>query len=303
MWYQLFHQNMRNYSGGAGDKSFRLDYQFKQICGRNNDFMCAGFTELRNASDAMVKQVLYLGQCLHPKMDSANVIPAGISGGSITEYVGAAWDSTRFKVEAVGYFAYRFVDRQYICYATKNVKLQDYGYPSAEILADYRSPIFLYGKCNGTSILVMFMHNMYKMGDRSAAFNSINEAIAGVRAYVKMQGWADIAAIYVGGDFNLPPEVPKHNTELKAIAPLKAGVTDKDDKYEHTTNANCYDWWLTSDAKLTELNAQVWGQTREPIAADKNMYTSGSATAAKAPSEGVSDHAGISLILNHMKSI
>lgn len=296
----LFHQNMRNYGGAAVVKNATAEGQLKTIGGRcGGKIICAGFTELKNSSAAMSAQIGVLGQCLNPEIDTRFVLPVGISGAGYSEFIGLAWDNTKFAVSVMGYFTLEGHNRKVTCYPTRAAVGWAIPYPTGKVLADFRSPVFMYGTYGGAATIVCFMHNMYEKGDKTMNFDQITKMLATAAAYVATLGLAAPAQYYVGGDFNLDIRAPSKS----GLTPIAALLADGKTR-EHTTNANCYDYWLVSDATLSAKNATVWGQTREPAKWDTTSYTgSGSAAAKKAPSHGMSDHAGISLILDHLMEI
>lgn len=296
----LFHQNMRTYGPSAEEKNAKAAAQMKTIGGRcGGTIICAGFTEIRSPSAAMEAQVGVLGASLHADMTSSMVVPVGISGGKTTEYIGVAWNNTKFAVSRAGYFYVDFYKKQLVCLSTTAAAgwaSMPYPPPKTEVKADFRSLAFLYGTYGGAAIVVAFMHNMFGTGDKTGAFDAIGMMLAeAAKLYA-----AAPAQTYVGGDFNLPPRSPA-KSGLAPVAALAAGGK----AYELTTNSNCYDYWLVTDNRLTAINAEVWGQTREPAKWDKTSYTGAASAAAssKAPSHGISDHAGISLILDPLKPI
>jgi hypothetical protein len=136
--------------------------------------------------------------------------------------------------------------------------------------ADTRGLAYIAGTeaTNGTNCIFGFMHNMNTLGNKSGAYRSLNDMAAAVVAATGYMG----PTIYIGGDFNVPPNDPLDGGLLHVAGERDAANTH----YLNTTSANPFDFWLTDDAGTTNGDADIFYQTL---------------------ASGASDHAGIKLIV------
>jgi hypothetical protein len=271
----LFHQNMRTFGGHAGGRNVAFNGAFAAMnAGVGNDVVAAGFTEISNPNATLRGQLLALSAVVDAGLTSLVVCEVGTSALGLTEYIGMTWDNVWFPVTHAGMVVYNNLNRTWNTYVTAApfaappVLL----IPGAPFTAvDSRGPAFLAGPLPGGrgASIVMFFHNMYNLGDRSAGFSGLQSCGQSIRA--ALPGGYAAARIYAGGDYNvLPRDLRKRRGNLPLLDYLAARVGGvPGGALINTTAVNPYDFWLIAQPTVVPLaNAAVFIQSRIPLASD-----------------------------------
>jgi hypothetical protein len=281
----IFHQNMRNYGGGAWLRNFIFDLNFAAMQAATGAlYIAAGYTEIRNNLTAL--NFTARAAALDPGLTNGILIEVGITAvGNKIEHLGIAWDPTVVTVTNAGQVLYNAIARRWQCYNTAipglppaTIPLGGVGMAAPAVgakrkfdetaIADSRGLAYIAGTYNGVNRVFAFMHNMYGLGDRSSAFTKLNTMVDAINATLGIGG----TRTYMGGDFNLQPRDPRRGRALHHAAARNVANT----AYLNTTAANPYDFWLSDQAVITHARASRRNETLN---------------------SGVSDHAGVVLRL------
>lgn len=266
----IFHQNMRVFGGGSAPRNAAFNIAFGAINGvLGNVLIAAGFTEISNPNAPLRGQLLTLSGQLDAGLTSLTVAEVGTSALGLTEYLGMSWDPAVFNVQHGGQCVYNNLARAWqaniVPAALPNVIPAPGG---AFLAADQRGPAFLAGIFGGAPLIVMFMHNMYGLGDRTRGFDGMPSCGSAIRLGI---GGAYAGALVIaGGDYNIAPRFAgrKRGRDGTLIgmnyrAAKLGGVPI------NTTATNPYDFWLASDVtNIPEAWARVLPQSRVAPASD-----------------------------------
>ena len=272
--FVVFHQNMYKFGGNQPVRNLHYTTQMGLLGGAVaalNGGACiaaAGYTELLNDGLGMHANLPNIALALDPGLTNHLVIEVGTTIGNYQEFIGIAWDPNWLTVQHAGQVVWDSMNRQWIGNNTaagafpvnRNLTLAG----AQNLGADQRGLAYI--AClrvlNGNPFIIGFFHNMYAVGDKTRAVDSIdtmtNRAKTG--AGLAYAG----AEVIVGGDFNvLPP--PAANPARKRF---RATVTTRVSRTgggvaRNTTMANPYDYWNVSDAAgITDVDARRYTQTR-----------------------------------------
>jgi endonuclease/exonuclease/phosphatase family metal-dependent hydrolase len=275
----LFHQNMQNYGGNSAPRNVVFAGGFGAINGATGAvYMAAGFTELLNAGVGLHAALPALAQVLDAGLTSFVVIEVGTTVFGRREFIGIAWDPWVLNVQHAGQVFRDAVSKEWEANnvaagaipANQTIPLPaNLGYG-----ADTRGPAYIAALRGVNPVVIGFMHNMYNLGDKSAAFTHLGGMMDKVR--IAIGGGYAAATVVVGGDFNLAPRAPKRPrgaalTLATRAARVGGGVAGA---FVNTTLVNPYDYWCVSGGG-DDTNAAVYVQTRVA---------------------GGSDHAGVTLL-------
>lgn len=276
----VFHQNMRVYGGNQPVRNGAYIGAFGAINGVTpgaQSYWVAGFTEVMNASAGLRLMLSGLAQIIDPLLTSFVVIEVGITSvGMQREFIAIAWDPLALNVQHLGQVLWNPTTRTWVGYdaAPAFVVNQTRNMPGGVALgADTRGLAYIAGLdvAAGNPYVFGFMHNMFHLGNKTAAFSSLGVMCS--RMVIAMNDANYPLAttqFYLGGDFNLRPRNPtaRGGKVLSAKAARNGGAAGPPAAYVNTTLANPYDFWVVSDATRTDAHAVVLPQTRIPNASD-----------------------------------
>ncbi|HEX3406615.1 MAG TPA: hypothetical protein VHS81_05195 [Caulobacteraceae bacterium] len=272
----IFHQNMRTFGGGSAPRNAAFAAAFGAMAASvGGDVVAAGFTEISNANATLRGQLLALSAVVDAGLTNLIVAQVGTSALGLTEYVGMTWDPNYFVVSHAGMVVYDNLNRVWTAYATPTPfpLVPVLTIPGAPFTAvDSRGPGFLAGALAGGygAVVIMFMHNMYNLGDRSTGFSALADCASNIVA--QLPGGFAGARVYVGGDYNvLPRDVGKRKRNagpsLQYRAARVGGVSAG--ALINTTASNCYDYWLLNKPSVTpQANFRVFANSRVALASD-----------------------------------
>lgn len=272
----IFHQNMRDYGGGSIIRNNAYDIALTAInAATGANYWVAGFTEITNAGTsraALTARATVLDPGL-TRLIVLNVGTMAVSGRS--EYLGIAWDPAYITVQHAGQVMKHAVTRTWNAYDNTApfggfANPQVIGRPAVGALtADSRGLAYIAALRGATPYIFAFMHNMYMEGDKTGAYNNLNNMAALIRAAV---GGAYAAAeVIIGGDFNLAPRNPKR--PRGAALNLTARAARAGGDWANTTAANPYDFWVVSNAGLANAACAVRANTRVAHCSDHAAIT------------------------------
>ncbi|KQO12474.1 hypothetical protein [Sphingomonas sp. Leaf242] len=268
----LFHQNMRTFGGGAAVRNAAFNGAFNAINGAvGNVFLAIGYTEITNPNAPLRGQLLALGTTLDAGMDSVIVMEVGQTALGMHEYAGIVWDSTNFTAAAAGQVSYDNLNLRWQANAVAAPLPATIALPHGTYMAvDQRGPAFIAGTTGGNEVIIMFMHNMYGLGDRSRGFNGMPLSADAIRA--ALGGNYVNAPVFAGGDYNIRPRFAGtkrgRDGNLRGM-PFRAARAGAAGAYINTTAANPYDFWLANDVThIPEAWATVRLESRIPLASD-----------------------------------
>jgi hypothetical protein len=262
-WHTLptsvFHQNMRTFNGITPDRVAKFASSFNSIGYRANQrVVVAGFTELLKCDDNMNSIILCLASQLHWELTNVAAFAVGRTIGSM-EYAAISWNPAMFKPDCVG--------GMFLCQKVWTCVLGDPGTElaiPADADVDTRGLVFLAAKQGGKAYVYGFMHNMYAVGDRSGAFQNLENMHLKIAAFLQSKkGYPSDIEFYIGGDFNVSPHKPRSKGELECHA-----ATTSSGAFLNTTNSNPYDFFLSNNGQITSDNVQVWASSRQDRASD-----------------------------------
>ncbi|HLJ89312.1 MAG TPA: hypothetical protein VKZ53_21015 [Candidatus Angelobacter sp.] len=289
--FVIFHQNMQKFNGANAVRNAAFVTQMGAIGAALGPTLgVAGYTELISNLPAMHAALPPIATALDGGLTNRLVICVGkTSVGNALEYIGIVWDPGMLNVQHAGQVLWDPVNRRWGAArnttapfpANRNILLpgvQNYG-------ADTRGLAYIACRrvLNNNPFIIGFLHNMYSIGDRTAAMQNLDTMASRARAAA---GAAYAAAeIIIGGDFNVqPPPAARPSRKRARGAALRLTTRVFRNGFgvaQNTTLANPYDYWLVSDAiGITDAHARRYTQTRW----DVNM--------------NCSDHAGVTLDRN-----
>ena len=280
----LFHQNMQKFGGDNTRRNLAFTAAFEKIKERTvftgYDFVSAGFTEIMN-NKSSIPALASLAPSLSRNLSKVVVIEVGESlVGKSKEYIGIAWNTKRFDIQFAGQVIKNNVNNKWLTHyidmsGSAPPKSIDIPSGNTQQPADSRGPAFIagYAKTSKTYVIYMYMHNMYATGDRIEGFRSTPTMAESVRSTLpsSVASYAN-APIYIGGDFNLPPENPstyKHRDKC----PLQFCAAKKHKEFINTTNTNPYDYWLTNNTLISCANAEVIDETKKVLTTAKGHHS------------------------------
>jgi len=272
---RLFHQNMQNYNSVNAVRNALFDNCFAAIQAKTGaDYLAAGFTEVRVAP---VADIIARAQALDPTLANAIVIEVGRTALSpAAENIGIAWDNGCLRVRHYGQVLYNSTMGRWVCY---NNACPNGAVPAAlampnvgQLGLDSRGLAYIAGDFLATRhVVIAFMHNMYKVGDRSIAFEQLwrmrDLIIQAIRAS-DSTGANTAWETYVGGDFNVDPSNSGTSRGMLTYAAARYYNNNQGRYYYYnTTWFNTYDFWLT-DTQCVDDDAEMAGETRYRFASD-----------------------------------
>src|SRR5579871_6073409 len=295
--FVVFHQNMMRFGGNAAFRNAHFIAQMGVVGGviaglhGGPRVGAAGYTELINNGAGMHLNLPGIATALDAGLTQRLIIEVGTTSvGASREYIGIFWDPNVLTVQHAGQVAWDAFNRRWGAAnntaagafpANRNLNL-----PGAGGLGlDTRGLAYIACRrvLNNNPFIIAFLHNMYSIGDRTAAMQNLDTMASRARAAA---GAAYAAAeIIIGGDFNVqPPPAARPSRKRARGAALRLTTRVFRNGFgvaQNTTLANPYDYWLVSDAiGITDAHARRYTQTRW----DVNM--------------NCSDHAGVTLDRN-----
>lgn len=270
--YHVFHQNMRVFGGGSYSRNEAFEGAMEEISsdlGNSRRVLVAGYTEVMNGKTASA--LTDISVSLDPALTKPLLFAVGITAfkASNPEFVAISLFKT-FKLIDMGRvlrLGSIYKAPRWVCISSGDLDIT--AMPD-EAVPDSRGMAYVYGSFQGQSIVVGFMHNLYNLGDRSGSFQAIGGMTNLIR---KRHGLGSDVPIIFGGDFNVKPR--------DNIGGVNAAYAEDDNKPVNTTSHHAYDFWITTTV-IDNDRAFVHAETRNV-------------------SEGLSDHAGISLELPWFK--
>ncbi|MFN3945397.1 MAG: hypothetical protein ACK4K7_10750 [Allosphingosinicella sp.] len=273
----IFHQNMRTFGGGSAGRNAAFTAAFGAMAaGVGAGVVVAGFTEISNPNLTLRNRLLGFSAILGAGLTRIAVMQVGTSALGLTEYIGITWDPVQLAATHAGMVVYNNMTRTWTPYVSPAPPAG----PAAPVLTipgapfqavDSRGPAFIAGALAGGygNVVVMFMHNMYNLGDRSTGFSGLQSCAENIRN--ALPGPYAAATIYIGGDYNvLPRDLRKRRGNMPLLTYRAQRVGDAiAGALVNTTAVNCYDYWLLSNpAPVPLANVRVFAQSRAAFASD-----------------------------------
>lgn len=268
--YYVFHQNMRVFGGGTLGRNEAFDGAFIETVsnkmGQDKHIIVAGFTEITNATiakDALQNASSFL---FNDAKYTIGFFACGVTAlkqGQAPEYVVISCRHD-FTISFSGRVLL-MSDQKWKCWPWD--KFPNDRLPE-ELTADSRGLAYVGGNFKNQQMIIGFMHNMYKEGNRSGGFSALPTMMKLI--WEAHSGWGNVP-IYLGGDFNVKPRGFSSRADAQVIC-----AVDANNNNINTTRTHPYDYWVTSDPKKTNGDVTVCEETRDVVV-------------------GLSDHAGVLL--------
>ncbi len=245
----------------------------------------AGYTELINNGAGMHLNLPGIATALDAGLTQRLIIEVGTTSvGASREYIGIFWDPNVLTVQHAGQVAWDAFNRRWGAAnntaagafpANRNLNL-----PGAGGLGlDTRGLAYIACRrvLNNNPFIIAFLHNMYSVGDKTAAMNNL-DVMTG-RAMAAAGVGYGAAEIIIGGDFNVVPPAAAQDRRKRIRSTLAARVNrNAAGVARNTTQYNPYDYWVVSDgAAITDADTHRHLETRW----DTDIFCS--------------DHAGVSV--------
>ncbi|MCP3144432.1 exonuclease/endonuclease/phosphatase family protein [Pyxidicoccus xibeiensis] len=262
---RIFHQNMLDYGGRTPVRNATFTAALGAINGITGaNYWAAGFTEVLYAGAATQANLPLIAQALDAGLTRMHVIEVGTTLLGRQEFIAIAWDDFSFPVAHVGRVLWDPMNRSWAPHnaAPGAAATQVLPLPTGVAMgADTRGLAYIAGASatTGRRYVIAFMHNMYNLGNKTAAFESLN--VMATRARNAIGGNYTDATVVIGGDFNLEPRTRKRPRGSDEFFHARATVA-ANGSYVNTTNVHPYDFWVVSDAAITDASTQVFVQTR-----------------------------------------
>jgi hypothetical protein len=265
----IFHQNMRNYGGGAPGRNVAYNGALGAINAITGAlYWVAGFTEITNTVGS-VAALLARAAVLDAGLTRIVVIEVGTTALGTREFIGIAWDNANFTVAHGGSVVKFAMNQNWVPHNVANAALgtggnQTIALPGAGgLAADTRGLAYIAGTNAGNPYLIGFLHNMYALGNKTEMYQRIGGIADNARAAIG--GVYAGAEVIIGGDFNVAPaparKRPRGFTLDTVIASAMGAPIN-------TTLANPYDYWKVSNPALNNGDASVYVQTRVALCSD-----------------------------------
>ncbi|MFP2924066.1 hypothetical protein ACLESO_02375 [Pyxidicoccus sp. 3LG] len=261
----IFHQNMLDYGGRSALRNGTFTNAVAAINGITGaTYLAAGFTEVLYAGIPTQTNLPLIAQALDGGLNQMAIIEVGTTALGRREFIAIAWDNVSFPVTHVGRVLWNSFNRTWTAYSTVagGAALQIYPLPVGMALgADTRGLAFIAGTraLTGRRYLIAFMHNMYNLGNKTAAFESLN--VMATRARTSVGANYTNVKVIIGGDFNLEPRTRKRARGDQELFYSRAALAGPG-AYVNTTNVHPYDFWVVNDVNITDASTQVFVQTR-----------------------------------------
>jgi hypothetical protein len=266
----IFHQNMRVFGGGAAGRNAAFNGAFALInAACPTDVIAAGFTEITNWNAPLRGRLLTLSGVLDPGLTRVTVAAVGTSALGTQEYIGMTWDPNYFTVQYAGQVLYNNLQRAWVAHVVPApIPLQIPALGGPFTAADQRGPAFLAGTYNGDELIVMFMHNMYGLGDRGRGFDGMPSAASAIQSTIGNP--YDDAFVIAGGDYNLDPRFAgRKRSSDGTLRGMDFRAAMAGGNFVKTTVKNPYDFWLASDiTNIPTAWATVRTESRIALASD-----------------------------------
>jgi len=269
----IFHQNMRAFSGKSVTRNAVLTDALDDVATTTGStYAAAGFTDVRSSGSALRGNLEALAQMLDPGLRELVLVEVGTTAGNRRELVGIAWNEGIVHVEHVGSVSYDAKAVRWSASATsagaipanRVVPLEA---PSAG--PDTRGLAFVAGLrvATKTRCLIGFVHGRFAIGTATRTFQNLGRM---ARAAADAVGHPE-AEVILGGDFNLAPRPPTARGGV-VLSPRGARVVFGG-AYVATIDADAHDFWLVSDAAITDAQAAVYPDTRVANGSDHAAIT------------------------------
>jgi hypothetical protein len=264
MAFHIFHQNMRVFGGGSAARNLAFTNAVASVSASIgvDRIAVAGYTEVMNARAAR-NAIAGISATLDSRLTRTNYYLCGRTALGGREYIvisiytspNLALMPTNFNPAANGrvLMVNTLNGLQWQCFDSNDLDILTM--PQNGI-ADSRGLAYVVGTFTSggaaQNMVVGFIHNMYNLGNRSGAFQSLAVMMARIRARYNLAG--NVPIIF-GGDFNVGPRHLSRNLQIYTIYQANGGGP------VNTTSSNAYDFWV-SNANIGNNNATVYPQTR-----------------------------------------
>jgi hypothetical protein len=270
----IFHQNMRTFGGGAPGRNAAYTAALTAINAATGPvYLAAGFTEITNPNAPLRGVLAGLAATLDPGLTRHLIVEVGTTALGMREFIGIAWDPLAgLAVQHAGHVLRDPVNKSWRAYDTPlgvgAIPNNTIPLPGGVALgADQRGLAYIAGirVWDGNPYVLGFMHNMYALGDRTAAFGGL-PYMADLARQAAGGGYVG-AEVIVGGDFNVDPRNPKR-ARGAAFTMVFRAARDAFGALIPTTAVNTYDYWVVSNAGIADADASVYANTRVALASD-----------------------------------
>lgn len=254
---------MRTFGGRQQHRNAEFARAFNDIQAvGGQDFIVAGFTEIMNGTRGLREALSGLAQALDAGLRELLVLEVGTTALRTREFIGIAWDPAYVTMDHAGQVVWDARAKRWAAYNRSAGAMinRTIHLPAGEELgADTRGLACIAARYNGGHFLFGFMHNMYRLGNRFAAYTSLPDMADLARRATRDPAYHN-AEVIIGGDFNLRPRDPRRPRGNALVLSERAAMNRRG--YVNTTLVNPYDYFVVSNQNIGRQNAEVHRRTR-----------------------------------------